>query len=364
MTDTLVLFLPTRTAPWRWLRLAGGKVFARGEGVPETGDGDAAPPVVIAPAEAVTLHWAELPDRSVAQAVSAARLLAADASAAPIAELHVAVGQEGGHIDRPIAVVSTAQMGAWLATLAGHGIDPAAMIPSPLLLPRPEQGYLRADFGGEAVVRGMVSGFADDAGLTELITGGVAPVFLGRDEIEASIGAVLAAPSLDLRQGPFARRQKRAIDWGLIRRLAWLAVAILGVTLLIGLAQIMKYSFAADSLERQADLLARQGLPRGETVSNADRQLDARLAGLRGGGAGFTATTAALFAAVRSVPGAEVRALTFEANGEMRVTVATENEGEVKDLLARLQAYGFAAESGVFQPVAGRLIGELRVRPR
>ncbi|MEO9132764.1 MAG: type II secretion system protein GspL [Sphingomonas sp.] len=361
---TLVLFLPTGTASWRWLRIADGAIARRGEGLPDLNGEDAQPPIVIAPADAVTLHWAELPDRSVAQAVAAARLLVADASAAPIAELHVAVGREDGHAERPIGVVSAAQMQAWLVLLAANGVDPAAMVPAPMLLPRPESGYVRADLGGEAVVRGATSGFADEAGLTDLITGSATPLALGRDEIEAAIIAAIAAPALDLRQGPFARRQRRAIDWGLIRRLGWLVAAILAMSLLIGLAQILKYNLAAESIERQADLLARQGLPHGETVNNADRQLDARLAGLRGGGAGFGSTTAAVFAAVKSVPGAEVQAIAFDPNGALRVTASTQNEGQITDLQNRIHGYGFVVQISPVAASAGRFTAVLTVTPR
>lgn len=361
---TLVLFLPTHSASWRWLRIAEGAIVRRGEGLPEFDGEEAEPPVAITPADAVTLHWAELPDRSTAQSVTAARLLIAEASAAPIAELHVAVGREDGHEERPIGVVSAAQMQAWLALLAANGVDPAALVPAPMLLPRPESGYFRADLGGETVVRGPTSGFADEPGLTELITGGTAPITLGRDEIEAAIVAAIAAPALDLRQGPFARRLRRAIDWGLVRRLGWLVAAILVVSLLISLVQILKYNLAAESVERQADLLARQGLPHGETVNNADRQLDARLAGLRGAGAGFGQTTAAVFAAVKAVPGAEVRAIAFDPNGALRVTASTENEGQITDLQNRIHAYGFVVQLSPVAASAGRFTAVLTVTPR
>lgn len=361
VSDTLVLFLPSEAAPWRWLRIAGDIVTARGEGLPEPVEGEELSPVAIAPADAVTLHWAELPDRSTAQSVGAARLLAADASAAPVADLHVAVGREGDLADRPIGVVAMARMAEWLALLAANGVDPDALLPAPMLLPRPDEGYVSADLGGEGVVRGATSGFADEALLTGLVTGGIAPALLGRDDLEAAIVAAVAAPALDLRQGPFARRRRVALDWALIRRLGWLAAAILTVTLLVSLVNILKYNLAASSLERRADLLARANLPHGEAVNDADRQLDARLTAMRGGGLGFSDTAAALFAAVRAVPGAELSALAFDPDGDLRATIAADNEGEATDLRNRIAADGFTAKLGVLTPDGGRVSGELTV---
>lgn len=361
MSDTLVLFMPGADLPWRWLRIADDVVQARGEGFPDFYDADAQPPVAIVPADAVTLHWAELPDRSAAQSVTAARLLAADASASPIADLHVAVGREGGGVERPIGVVSTRQMTGWLATLAANGVDPAAIVPAPMLLPRPDEGFLRADLGGEGVVRGPTSGFADEARLTELVTGGTAPVVLGREELEAAIVAAVANPTLDLRQGAFARRRRFAIDWALVRRLGWLSAAILGVTLCISLVSILKYSFAADATDQRADLLARQGLPRGETINDADRQLDERLSRLRGAGLGFTRTGAALFSAVRAVPGAEISTLAFDPNGDVRATLSTEREGQATDVRLRVEAQGFSARLSTLESSGGRVSGQITV---
>ena len=361
MNDTLVLFLPSGQSPWRWLRVAGDGVTARGEGVPSFDPEVHENAVAVAPADAVTLHWADLPDRSTAQAVAAARLLAADASVTPIGDLHVAVGREAEGVERPIGVVSSLWMNEALAALAAEGIDPDAVIPAPMLLPRPEQGYVRADLGGEGVVRGTTSGFADEARLTELVTGGVAPTVLGRDELETAIAGAVAAPVLDLRQGPFARRTKVAIDWALVQRLAWLGVAILTVTLLISIVEIVKLNLAASAMEARADALARTALPRGETVNNADRQLGERLARLRGAGLGFSGTAASVFAAVGAAPGAELRALSFDGAGRLRATVAVQNEGLITDITQRLRRQGFIVTQSTAQNVGGIFTIDLTV---
>lgn len=365
MSETLVLFLPGAEAPWRWLRIADGVVAARGEGLPVLPGEGAPAPVVVTPADAVTLHWADLPDRSVAQAVTAARLLAAEASAASIGELHVAIGREADGADRPIGVVGLARMRGWLDLLAANGVAAGALLPAPMLLPRPESGFVAGDLGGDGVVRGATSGFADEAGLTELVTGGVAPEWIARDDLDAAIVAAVASPALDLRQGIFARRTGFSVDWLLVRRLGWLGLAIVGVSLAISIAQIVKYTAAAADLEQRADLAARAGLPQGVTVNDSDRQLDERLARLRGPGLGFSRIAATVFSAVRAVPGAEVTSLAFDTTGALRVGFATEGEGAATDLQQRLRAAGLAVDSGgALTASGGRITGTLTVKPQ
>jgi general secretion pathway protein L len=143
-----------------------------------------------------------------------------------------------------------------------------------------------------------------------------------------------------------------------------LALLILGVTLAISLVRIAKYSFGATALEAQADAIARTGLPRGETVTDAARQLDERLSRVRGPGLGFSATTAAVFAAVRATPGTEVTALDFQANGDLRLSVAVEREALATDLKRAIEAAGFTVRAGTFQAAAGRVTGDLTVTAR
>lgn len=355
------LFLPSSVeGSHRWIAIDGDTIVDRGEGLPQADD---VPLTVIVPAEDVTLHWADVPARSTAQAVAAARLLVTEASATPITDLHVAVGDEGSE-DRPIGVVAAARMRGWLSALAEQGFDPQAMIPAPMLLPRPTEGFVRADFGGDGVVRGPTSGFADEKGLTDVITGGVAPAVIDREALEAAVVAAITRPALDLRQGAFAKRDAIAFDWRLLRRAAWLVAAILLVTLAITLVEIARYSVAADAIERRADVLARSGLPRGETVNDAGRQLDARLVRLRGAGMGFSESAAIIFDAVRSVPGSEVRAISFDAAGKLRVSLVTQNEGQVTDVINRIVAHGLVTTPSTFSGGGGRVSGELTVAPR
>lgn len=358
--DRLALFLPGGS--WRWLRVRHGVVAERGEGIPPVADGEEC--VAIAPADAVTLHYAELPVRSEAQAVAAARLLVAEASVAPAADLHVTVGHEDGG-ERPIGVVARGRVAGWLVELAEAGIDPVAIVPAPMLLPRPDEGYVAGDLGdGARIYRGTASGFAAEDGLTGLIVGDAPIVVLDRQAIEAAVVEALAAPPLDLRQGAFARRRPTAIDWRLVRRLAWLAAAIVVVSLLITVAQLIRYTLSANALEARADLLARSALPTGETVNDPAGQLGDRLARMRGGGAGFSTTAAAVTAAVMAVPGTEITGMTFDRQGRMTVSVVTRTQGQIRDLQDRIVAAGFVAEPSTFSGSGDRFQGAFTVSVR
>ncbi|MEH3036712.1 MAG: type II secretion system protein GspL [Sphingomonas adhaesiva] len=362
MTAATVLFLPPDDSlPWRWWRIEGERVADEGEGAP-VAEADRAV-IAVAPADAVTLHWAALPARSTAQASAAARIVVSDATAEPAHDLHVAVGEERDG-ERAIAVVAPARMAAWLAALAERGIDPAAVVPAPLLLPVPEEGYVRADLAGQSVARGRTTGWADEARLTDLVTAGEAPVSLERSVVQAAAIAAAAAPVVDLRQGPFARRRRRAIDWALVRRLAVLAGLILLATLAIDVVRVMRYSFGADAIEARADVIARQGLPRGAPKGGDPARLLAdRLARLRGPGQGFTRTAAAVYQAVEAVPEGEVTALRFEPDGSLKVSLLLPGEVQANAVKGRLEAAGFRVDASVFQQINGRLAGDMTVRP-
>lgn len=356
--SALLLFIAPDDRLAGWWIVHDGQVTARGG--PDDVLPDALPErtIAIAPAQAMTIHVAELGSLATQQAQAAARLLVADTSIVPVETQHVAVGRADGG-DRSVAVIGNGRMAAWLESLQTRGIDPDAVLAAPLLLPRPESGFVRARIGAETVLRGRSAGFADEAGLTELLVGD-APV---EDlDSEPMVLGALDAPELDLRQSAFAKRRRFRLDWPLVRRLLTIGSAIAAVTLLIAVVQIVRYGFAADALDARAEEIARSAAP--DAGANAVPALQARLAARRGAGLGFTATAGALATALGAVPDVELASLSFENDGMLRATVVAPAAAQAEALRARLRAMGLAVEATPFTSENGRIRGEFRISGR
>jgi general secretion pathway protein L len=356
--STLILFIAPDDRLDSWWIADDGAVTARG-------DAEAPLPsvlpervVAVAPAGAMTIHVAELGALATAQARAAARLLATETSVAPIETQHVAVGEADG-ADRSVAVLGKGRIAAWLDSLQAHGVDPDAVLPAALLLPRPDAGFVRAAIGAETVLRGRSAAFAEEPGLTELLVGDASVEEL---DPEPLVLAALDTPELDLRQGDFARRRRFAIDWLLVRRLAMLAGAIVAVTLLIAIVQTVRYGMAADRLDEQAQAAARAAVP--DAGPDAAAALQARMAARRGAGLGFSATAGALMAAVQASPNVELSSLTFDADGLLRATIVAPGPADAEALRARIQAAGLTVEATPFTSENGRIRGEFRIGGR
>lgn len=364
----VIILPPDGEAGWRWLRLSDdGGVVARGEGVPAGGEAEALiAATVIVPAATIAVHWLTLPTRSTAQAAAAARTELADAVLTPLASQHVAVGTAAPDGRVPVAVVPLADMTGWIAALQEQRIDPEVMIPASLLIAAPEEGFVRADFGAERIVRGVETAFVDDAVVTPLIVGDAPLMALDRDALEAALAAAVADPPLNLRQGIYARRHRRLrIERAEIRQLALLAAAVVLVTIGIAVVRIVRFHVAASSYEQRTEALARSALPAGEVVNNADHQLDEKLLALRGPGLGYTRTIGAAYFALRAVPRSEIRGFTFDTDGTLHLSIATEGEGAANDLKRQMESMGLAVrQSGTFTAAAGKVSGEFTVTPR
>ncbi|MFL6843478.1 MAG: type II secretion system protein GspL [Allosphingosinicella sp.] len=362
MRDALLVFLGRDGGLEGWLRLADGRVAARGADAGEAPRGDAL--VAIVPGEQVALHWLALPaGLSEAQATGAARLAAAELSAQPVAELHVAVGPDRDG-ERCVALAPAEAMQAWLATLAGSGLDPDRMLPETLLLPAPAEGLASSNAGSVFLYRGRSEAFAAEPELAGLLLAGREAVDLTPEDFEAGLATALAEAPVDLRQGPFGRRREWRVAPARLRRLALLTAMLLLASLAVQVAAIARYIFAADAAEAETRRIAQTALPRSGAVANPGAALQGRIAELRGGGAGFGATAGTVFAAVRDTANVELSALSFSPDGSLRTTVSADAPAAIDLLRQRIEDKGFAVEAGAPRAGGGRRIADLTVRPR
>ena len=86
------------------------------------------------------------------------------------------------------------------------------------------------------------------------------------------------------------------------------------------------------------------------------------MAQVRGPGLGFTGMAAAVFAAVRATPGTDVTGLDFQANGDLKLSVAAARESLPTDLKCAIERAGFTVEASTFTSANGRVTGDMTVR--
>lgn len=355
MSRLIILLPPDPDTPVAWLTVEDGSVVARG-----TGDGwprfeDATiRAMLVAPASAVALHRALLPDLAARQAQVAARLMAVENTLGDPDALHVATGprEDDGALD--VAVVANADMVAWLTWAGAHGLDAGSIVPAALLLPRPEEGFVRGRVGAESIARDKSAAFALDPALARLVIGDAAVADVPDADIEAALHAALDDPPLDLRQGPFARRKKRSLDWALLQRMAVLAGLILLASLVMALITIAKLNADRGRLDARALAAARTVVPDASSVEQAQTALDARAATRGVGGRGFSATAARLFAALDQSPAAALTAFDLAADGSVRATIAAPSVNDIDVAVAALRSSGAGAVTTPAQTGDGR----------
>ncbi|HYJ51555.1 MAG TPA: type II secretion system protein GspL [Allosphingosinicella sp.] len=287
------------------------------------------------PGTDVAIHWLELAgELTPAQAAAAARLMLADASAEPLSGMHVAAGRPEGGLT-PVALVPNASMAAWLA----GGTDPDLIVPEPLLIAPPEEGFARRGLD----YRARAAAFSVEPELGEMLTGGATLREIDDAAFEAGLQDTLADPVINLRQGPFAKRRHWKVDRGATRRIALLAAALAVTSLIAQIALIMRYSFDADRIEAETAAL-------GPGAGAATRPAFGVLAPL-------------LFEAVRGTPNLELTRIEYRSDGGLGATVQVDTPATFAAFRARVEGSGLAVEGGSLQTVGGRPTAEIVVRP-
>lgn len=337
--DGVIALLPAVAgAPWRWCAVAGGvlgeeRAWSPDEPAPWA---QGALATVLVPAAAAPVTDAPLPDLPVAQALAATRIGAARGELE--ADRHVAVAACGERL--LTAVVSPADMDLWLASANAAGLEPRALVPAALLLPRPEHGAVATTLGDQPLARTAQAAFAAEPALLDALGEG-APLVLAATEIEAALLALHAAPPLDLRQGRYAPPRVSFFTLPDARGLVRMAASAALLALVLMVVQIVRWNGDARAREAAALALVQQQFPSVSDLDSAERLVAAATVRQGQGAAGFSAPTAALLAAMRPVPGVALRDLAFAGDGTLRATAAAPRPEDINTVLATLQQQGW-----------------------
>lgn len=366
--DYIILLPPERDAPPNWYRVDGERIVRRGRGtqwLPPEPPADAAEPVgrvmLVLPPHATTLHWIATPGMTPRQGAAAARLMALEASIGEAGGLHAVVSANDDP-DAPhvVAVASQSAMDHWLRWCADHGVAQASFVPSALLLPAPDAGFVQAAVGASEVVRGSDTAFAGDEAAAPLIIGDRSVTRLPAETIDDALLGALDAPPLDLRQGSYAVPRPRLFDRARLTRMAVMIGLMMLASLLIALITIIRLNAEASRLDSQTVALAQTIDPSIADPESADARMTALLAG-RGGRGGFTGMMAGVMTAMQANPNVVLTSVNQGTDGSLRVQLAAGRTEEINDVLIAIQEAGWRISANAVQQHGDRLTADITV---
>lgn len=356
----IVIIPPAASMPAPFLTFdAGGRVLQRGSLL--LNDPVASPDVrtvAVAPGADVLVRWLDLPVGGLAQVRAAARWALKDEMAGDPERTVVSLGAttEG---TRLVCAVSASLLEAWIDYLAALGVRPVAVVPDCLILPAPEgEGLNAAAFGTDVALRGQGFAATVQSDLVEAVAAGRILTRLDDPEtLERLLASTAAAPAVDLLSGLERKREAKAGSW---RLAAGLAAALLVSPLVLTLAAGIRDQSAADRAERQALALIEQNLP---TAAQAEDPIaeTRRLLAVAPPPGGLTSASAALFAAVEAVEGAELDSLSADPAKGVRATLSYSAFEDLETIKTALAASGLSLSDESTVEDGGRIVSEVIV---
>ncbi len=370
--DALIIALPPLAriddAHARWWRVIDDRVATRGlaptDPLPLVDDGEMAV-IALAPAAETVLRHADLPALSDRQAEAAARLIAGEHSLLPPEALHVAVGAEDADGGREVAAVAASTMQRWLLWCDALAINPAAIVPSALLLPRPDAPdvLVRGTVGDEAILRGTDTAFPADPLLIEHLAGeGQRVIDVAPGTIDEALIAITLLSPINLRSGIFAPPRASVFDRATLRRAAMLLGLIILVSFAITLARIGNLWVDTHRLDTKARAEVASVLSPAPELDAALPQLDARLAAMGDGSTRVTGPLSGLVASIEPVANASIDALSWHADGTLSATIGAPRAEDINAVLSALQQRGYVVTAQARSGSDGRVLADVTMR--
>lgn len=302
--------------------------------------------------------WSALPDLEPRQAEGVARLRASEDSLGPVHSAARHLGEDAV----VAATIATEAMERGLARLMLAGINPDIVIPAALAI-APSDQVVAAEFDGVDMLRGPTVAAPDEPVFRNLLVGQNEVELLSTDTVRAMLLEACEAPLLNLREGPFAKRERRVLatdsqrEW--IKRLvAGLAIA----SLLLALVTLGKYWIATEAENERALAAAQKIDPSIIDVTQAEVQVDRALQ-QRGLAAGrFVPLSAGLWRTIKASPNVSVRELRYGADGILTVILAAPDSNSVNRALVAIQQDGYRITATPRQDASGATLVDMTMR--
>ncbi|GAA0474101.1 hypothetical protein GCM10009096_14440 [Parasphingorhabdus litoris] len=336
-------------------------LLAAGLKLPSANDEPIVHIAIMSAAQAI-VRWHETPeDLTEQQALAAARLAAQDDSLDP-ENLHIAamIEDSGETIS---ASVSMTVMSDGLSQLETLGIDPDAIIPAGWLIPAEEGQVIAADFGFETILRGEQMIAPDEPSLRPHLIGDHNVASLTETGIDDALtSAATSRDAVNLRSAPFAKKVDKYMTVSQKRTMAWMAAALVLISLLIPAVQLIKYHWAAADADAAALAAAEPVIGAVESVEEADRLLNERLVQENRGNVAFPVPASALFSAIQKTQGVSIERISYRKDGTVFAGLTAVRNEDMNPALIALQNAGFVITATPRTDATGSAKADITVR--
>jgi len=317
--------------------------------------------VAVVPGAEVTIRWLDLPDGGLAQQRAAALWMLKDELAAPADRLAAALGPlpRAGQ-PRLVALAGLPLLQAWIDYLEAVGVKPDAIVPDVLTVPEPvESDWLNAvSFGSATALRGRGFAASVQPDLVGLVAGSrlVEPI-MDPSEVERALVEAALAPPINLLTSQERARGSGRRGWALACTMAGVLVA--SPLVLIAAAAARD---EADARAATASARAEVGRVAPDLAAAADpvEALRRRVRAAPPPG-GVVGATAALFAAVEGVDGAELDLLVVDQAAGMKASVTHADYQDTQTIARAMRANGFEVTETAALDDRGRIVSDITI---
>ena len=319
--------------------------------------GEAVVMAVVSPV-AARCNWSSLPDLEPLQAEGVARLRAAEQSLGPVHSAARHLG-DGSLVT---ATIATEAMERGLSRLTLAGLNPDIVIPAALAI-LPSEQVVAAEFDGIELLRGPTVAAPDEPVFREMLIGQKEIQALDTETVRTMLLDACETPLLNLREGPFAKRERTALATPDQRKwIERLFIALIATSLLLATVTLAKYWMATDAENDRALAAAQKIDPAITDIEQAETQLDRALQqrGLASGR--FMPLSAALWRSVKASPNVTVRELRYGADGILTIVLAAPDSNSVNKALVTIQQDGYRITATPRQDTSGATLVDMTMR--